>query len=81
MGEGELQPQEEERGKEVAGVMGGGARDKEEVGDAEGEDEEAPFKPFVFPGEWGEKDNGSLSQSFEGLKRKHSMCIRCFLSH
>lgn len=56
MGEGDLQPQEEERGKEVAGVMGGGAQHKDDVEDEEEEDEDAPFKPFVLPGEWRKKD-------------------------
>lgn len=60
MGEGDLQPQEEERGKEVAGVMGGGAQHKEEAEDEEGEDEDAPFKPFVLPGEWRKKKKGLL---------------------
>lgn len=57
MGEGDLQPQEEERGKEVAGAMGGGAQHKQEVEDEEGEDEDAPFRPFELPGE----NNASLS--------------------
>lgn len=60
MGDGDVQPtQEEERGKEAAGVRGGGAPQKEEVENEEGEEdeedeeeEEAPFKPFALPGEF-----------------------------
>lgn len=72
MGEGDLQPQEEERGKEVAGGMGGGAQHKEEVEDEEGEDEGASFKPFVLPGEWIKKNSGLLSAGpvVLGFKKK-----------
>lgn len=72
MGEGDLQPQEEERAKEVAGVLGGGAQHKEEVEDEEEEDEDAPFKPFVLPGEWRKEKNGFLStvQVTLGFKKK-----------
>lgn len=72
MGEGDLQPQEEERAKEVAGVPRGGAQQKEEVEDEEGEDEDAPFKPFVLPGEWRKEKNGFLStvQVTLGFKKK-----------
>lgn len=60
MAEGDLQPQEEERGREVAGVKGRGAQHKGEVEDEEGEDPDAPFKPFVLPGEWRKKKNRLL---------------------
>lgn len=72
MGEGDLQPQEEESAKEAAGVMGGGAEHKEEVEDEEGEDEDAPFKPFVLPGEWRKENNRLLPtvQVTLGFKKK-----------
>lgn len=59
-GEGDLQPQEEERGREAAGGRAGGAQHKGEVEDEDGEDEDAPFKPFVLPGKWRKKKNGLL---------------------
>lgn len=55
--EGELQPLEGDRarGKEAAGETGMGAEHKDEEEEEEheeGEEENAPFKPFLLPGEW-----------------------------
>lgn len=59
MAEGDVQPLDGdgERGKEMGGETGGGAQIKEEEEEEEeeqeeGEGENAPFKPFVLPGEW-----------------------------
>lgn len=74
--------------------MGGGAQHKDEVEDEEGEDEDAPFKPFVLPGEWRKKNNGLLSTAwvilgFEkkklnvnhmSLVRKHSSTAFIFIN-
>lgn len=56
MGEGEVQPLEgeRERTKVTLGEAGGAEHKEEEEEDEEhedGEDENAPFKPFILPGE------------------------------
>lgn len=60
LAEGDVQPLEGdgERGKEMGGETGGGAQlkeeeeeEEEEQEEGEGEVENAPFKPFVLPGE------------------------------
>lgn len=47
---------ERERSKEMGEETGGGAQPKEEEEEEEdqeeGQEENAPFKPFILPGEW-----------------------------
>lgn len=74
-GDSDTQPREEVGGKEVAGVTGGGAQQKDEVENEEGEEEgeeeeeEAPFKPFVLPGEWRKKNRGLQSTNHYGFEK------------
>lgn len=81
MAEGDVQPLDGdgERGKEMGGETGGGAQLKEEEEEEEeqeeGEGENAPFKPFVLPGEcWMKADTNTEAEwGFSGTSNLNQM--------